>query len=122
MKELGDTYFEAKAKIWLRLPGWSENFVYYELATVPYVLDGVGNRTCENRLPLLKLALFGWGDWIEKANAVIQELKIRHKSDSAEIVVSYLSFDFWEIPISFGGSSIRRSDLLNAPLDLPDSD
>ena len=45
MTNLYVTYFEAKANIRMWLSGWSENLVYYELATASYVLDGIVDRT-----------------------------------------------------------------------------
>ena len=48
MTDLYDTYFEVKADIRIWLSGWSENLVYYELTTAPYVTDGIGNRTRDN--------------------------------------------------------------------------
>ena len=48
MTDLYDAYFEAKPDIRIWLSGWSENLVYYELKTAPYVPDGTGNRTRDN--------------------------------------------------------------------------
>ena len=93
MTDLYDAYFEAKADIRIWLSGWSENLVYYELKTAPYGPDGTGNRARDNWLPLQKIAVFASGDCIEKANAAIQQLKIRPTADRAEITVSGLWFD-----------------------------
>ena len=110
--DLDDTYFEANASIRNWLSEWSENLVRDELSVVPYVPDGIGNRIRDNWLPLLKIAALAGGDWIEKANAAIQELEINHKAESSEIGISELLWDLREILINFSGPEIPSSELL----------
>lgn len=110
--DLDDTYFEANASYRNWLSGWSESLARDELSVVPDVPDGIGNRIRDNWLPLLKIAALAGGDWIEKANAAIQELEIKHKAESSKIGISDLLLDLREILINFSGPEIRSSELL----------
>ena len=59
------------------------------------------------------MAALDGGDWIEKANAAIQEHEVKHKEEISEIGISDLLLDLREILINFSGPEIPSSELLN---------